>query len=240
MPSRRYQVLILLMWGCSTSWFVHQELWPHLGQAANTYRSMTRQRAVDETTRWRIASGTQTIGSASTRVQPVANGSCRIHGILSFDKLPLGSMNLSQSESDLTDSQGVHVELELTVDPQGRLVELHCVVSLFGSNLRIACQGRVVEDRIEFHLQGLDDIPAIPRRFDYPFDSNTAYWENFTPRDRFSGLELGQVWSTRVANPLAKLPGPLRWLMRGAKESVVTHEVTAIEDLSLAGYLSPP
>jgi hypothetical protein len=235
MPRRHSQVVILLLWGVSTSWFVKQELGPLWVDSAGTYRALTWQRAVDETTRWRITSGKQTIGSASTRVQPAADGTHRIRGILTFDKLPQATPDAEVSAGNSIVPRGIHVELDLAINAVGRLTSVDCGLSILDTHLNVSCLGRVAGDRIRFRVKGLEEIPAIPREFDYPFHSETAYWEDYAPRDRLSGLKLGHVWSTRSANPLARLPGPLQWLVGGAAESVVTHEVVSVETLSFQG-----
>jgi len=229
MPQRRYQVAIILLWGVSSTWFVNQELSPQLKHASNTYRDLTWRRAVEETTRWSITSGKQAIGSASTRVRPLANGTHRIRGILSLNSLPRMAPDMGAASGNTMLPEGIHVELDLTINPAGRLTHIAIEFSITGTHLKVSCLGTVTGDHIHFQVQGLEEITGIPRTFDYPFRSETAYWETYAPRDRLPNLQMGHSWETRAANPLAKLPGPFRWLVGRAAEHIVRHEVVAIE-----------
>ena len=163
----------------------------------------------------------------------MANGTHHIQGILSLSSLPRITPDMSDVSGTSGLPAGIHVELDLTINPSGRLERIDIEFSITGTQLKVSCLGTVTEDHIQFQVRGLEEIAGIPHTFDYPFDTETAYWETFAPRDRLPELQMGHSWETRAANPLANLPGPFRWLVGGVAEHIVRHEVVAIESLTL-------
>lgn len=238
MPAVRYQLGIILVWLLTTAWFVRDEILPFTGDADVGYETILSARKADETTFWTIQLDGQYAGQARTRVHPVSDGTATIFAILRLDDLQTLARRRVGRQGHvrrLTGSEGLELRSVLRISPEGKIAAVDLEVRMSEASIFAALHGIADGDVLRFRVEGLDEIPAIPRTFDYAVPEDAIMLERLAPVDRIPGLYQGRTWTTRSVNPIAALPGPLRWLLGGEPVEVIRNRVTGTETIKLDG-----
>lgn len=222
MPVWPVRILIIVVWLLATSWLIRRDVLPEylIGEPPDWKRVVAA--TSDTSSRWLIS-----VEDAPDRLRVVGQAFSQSH------RLPDGSTEL-ESRVRL-DAQGL---LRGTVMAMADSAEF-----VFRGTTRISPQGLLDLVRADINVRELGDepvlnvqaIPATGGKLDIRFSSRLSPLLNFRqtveqdptsmvrgglePLDRLPGLRVGQLWSTRVLQPLT------------AKSEVVRSEVTGIERL---------
>jgi len=238
MPAARYQMGIMLLWLLTTAWFVKDEVLPFVNDSDVGYETILSSRQADETTYWSIDLDGQYAGRARTRVRPGADGTTTVLAVLKLDNLQTISRHPKRRSGrahHVSGAEGLELRSTLRVSADGHLSAIDLEVLMSEASIFVALHGVADQGVLHFQVEGLEEIPAIPRTFDYAMPEDAILLERLAPVDRIPGLYLGRSWTTRSVNPIAALPGPLKWLLGGDPVEVIHNRVTATDALDLGG-----
>ncbi|MFV2065530.1 MAG: hypothetical protein ACC645_01020 [Pirellulales bacterium] len=238
MPAVRYQLGIVLLWLLTTVWFVKDEVLPFTDDSDVGYETILSSRQTDETTYWSIDLDGRYAGRARTRVRPGPDGTTTILAVLKLDDLETISQQPKRrrgSAHHVTGTEGLELRSTLRISPEGHLSAVDLEVLMSEASIFVALHGIASQGVLHFRVEGLEEIPAIPRSFDYAVPEDAIMLERLAPVDRIPGLYPGRSWTTRSVNPIAALPGPLKWLLGGEPVEVIHNRVTATEAITQDG-----
>jgi hypothetical protein len=213
MPPRLVCLAILVYWAVAAVGLVNRDLIPELSVGGPPdLRTIASAGEDAGPVRWSVQvidnparpEERRNVGQALTESKRSAGGWIEMTSTVSFDSGQL------LKNTALAPKAGDRIEFKSTyeVDPSGNLRSFHAGVrseSDLDELLRI-------DGRLKFHATEKKQVMEVVARGPLPFLNRTVTFEyqdrgvvgsNLGPLDRLPGLQVGQRWDERVANPLS-------------------------------------
>ena len=210
MPTRLVCVGIVLYWLYAVVGLVTRDLIPEL--SVGTPPDLRTIAAAGEDAgpaRWIIqvvdhpndVDGRRSVGQAVTESKREPNGEVVMTSKVVFDSARLigGMIRSGRPISSLIDEQ-LTFDSTYHVDPSGNLKAFHAEVRAGGQTADLwKIDGVLKNHAIEVVSRG--PLPIFNKTFSFEYQPREVVQSQFGPLDRLPGLQVGQRWDERVANP---------------------------------------
>lgn len=233
MPSREARIIVIVFWMVMTSWLVYRDLLPQWGFGELNYRVLLADRAVEETSRWRILLDGKRLGSVHSIVRPETDGSHRLKTSVEFNLQTLTeSANLQRLPNDELSLSRLLLQSEFLISPMGKLETLSIIGSVESTRLRFQLEGMVRGNKLFLVNDGL---PFLKKESEFSLDPQTLIISQIGPLDRIPNLWVGKRWITRFVDPFKRaLPNLVGGFLGGTDLAmeIIHNEVTSMETIS--------
>ena len=210
MPSRLACAAILVYWLFAVVGLVRRDLLPELSVGTPPdLRTIASAGEDAGPARWDIQvvdhsngpDGKRSVGHAITESKRDQNGAIAMTSKVVFDSARLlggvlrkGHRGLSSTEEQLT------FDSTFNVDPSGNLQSFHAEVQAGGSSADLWKIEGVLKNHV---IEGVSKgpLPFLNKPFKFDYQPRAVVQSQFGPLDRLPGLQVGQRWDERVANP---------------------------------------
>jgi hypothetical protein len=209
-----YNVTVILFWMATMTWLIWTKVLPPLlvGTPPTYARILDRQ--AEKHVGWDIYWDDEPVGTATTEIQSLAEGTIELHSRVDFHNLapakliPLRIKALSDLVEQSHPRVSMWAESTVEVDTLGRLLTFE---SLLGSDLLtqpIRLMGAPEGNRLKLTLlsSGLSYTTSIY------FSPDRPVGDTLSPQSRLPGLRIGQSWTEPVYNPFQPPNQPLELL----------------------------
>jgi hypothetical protein len=209
MPPRLVCVAILLLWAVAAVALFTRDLLPDLliGPPPDL-RAVVQAEDTARPTKWAIlvaddaeATNTRSVGQATTRASRRRDGDFVLSSEAWIDSAEvLRGTRFASDQGERIDVGGEYV-----VDPSGNLDHFRAWVQRRGEGHdQLILTGRLTKrDELEVNVTGtFGAMPLINSNSKFPYQRRSLVQSALGPLDRMPGLQLGQIWETRVVSPL--------------------------------------
>jgi hypothetical protein len=224
MPPRIICVAILLYWSLAAWGVVTRDLLPELNVGAPPdLRTISSAGEDAGPARWSVEvidnpanlDDRRSVGQAVTESRRAADGWVEMTSRVWFDSGRLLKGTALGSKRD----ERIEFISNYRIDPSGNLQSFHAGVRSRddpGELLRI--DGRLKDKAMEVVSRG--PLPFMNKTLSFEYQARGVVGSQFGPLDRLPGLQIGQRWDERIANPLT---GQVETVRAEVKRKTVIH-----------------
>jgi hypothetical protein len=231
MPSRWFNVAIVLFWLATMTWLSITKILPPLriGEPPN-YRAIIERDNNAPPVCWSIHFNDEVLGWAATRVEHRPDEMTAMQGRVFLTQLPLDELTptwLSGVIKPLLRNTGtlsVDARNQLDIDPLGRLVSFESRVQIAKMPDAIRIHGQVEGTVLRITVK-LPDLVYKDERYLPP---NAFVGNELLPQAVLPGLHVGQTWTMPVYSPFRPHKSPMEVLQAQVErhEAIVWNATT--------------
>ena len=206
MPPRIVSVAILLFWSVAAWGLIHRDLLPELSVGGPPdLRTIASAGENSGPVRWNVqvidnparSDDRRTVGQATTDSKRDSDGWIVLTSAVWFDS---GQLLKGTPLAQKIDSR-IEFTSSYRIDPSGNLQSFHAGVRAESDPddlLRI--DGRLKGHAMEVESRG--PLEFLNRKLSFEYQDRGVVGSQFGPVDRLPGLQVGQRWDERIANPM--------------------------------------
>jgi hypothetical protein len=214
MPSRWFNMVVVLFWMATMTWLAITKVLPplRLGEPPN-YRSILAQDNGGEPVGWVIRLNNELLGWAATRIVRGPDGMTAIQGRVFLQELPLDELSpgwLGKVVKPLLRPGSLALEARnrVDIDPLGRLTGFESRVQVANVPDAIRIQGLVEGAQLHISVSSGD----ISYKEDRYLPPGAFVGDELLPQATLPGLRIGQSWTMPVYSPFRPHKNPMEVL----------------------------
>ncbi|MFO0952322.1 MAG: hypothetical protein U0835_14455 [Isosphaeraceae bacterium] len=235
MPSRIVCVAILVYWSVAAWGVVTRDLLPELSVGGPPDLRMISAAGDGPTeARWSVeviddpsqADSRRSVGQAVTRSRRKPDGWVEMTSRVWFDS---GKM-FRGTALGVRGDERIEFVSAFDIDPSGNLRSFHAgVKSREDAEDMLRIEGRLKDRNMEVVTKG--PLPFLNKKLSFEYQPRAVVGSQFGPLDRLPGLQVGQRWDERVANPLTGQVETVRVDVR--RKAVIHWDKSPVETLEV-------
>jgi hypothetical protein len=214
MPSRLACLALLLYWLVAAEELVRYDLLPDLSVGAPPdLRTIAAAGENEGRARWSIMvagdpsdpATQRSVGRAETVSRRDERGWVNMRSTVKFDSARLfqSLLKIVPGASAVPSQQAEEIEFDSVydIDPPGNLRSFQADVRVAGQAGDLFHIDGTLEQRV-MRVVSRGPLAILNRSMSFPYEPHAVVQSQFGPLDRLPGLQVGQRWDERVANPL--------------------------------------